>query len=312
MPQDTLGELVIAPWNLRVLSQPDVWVEILGATAVGIGVSLLVDERFDTSHLGEKANLFGHSFGRLSGYSLAGGIGVGLFEHVAIAEETLFRGMVQSRLARSLGETQGWLWGSLIFGGTHALNALFLPPDQRATYLAVGVPFITVLGSGLGHLGSHDAWDEYQREFRAYWIEGKGAGLAEDQMSTAPPRGPRSARANAIFTFLYGNPAYPYVQPAYDANTNGFREKVDAYFHPDGVNLTLSMLLFDLQREVESYTGTGFAAKRTAIQAKYALLPVGGPERWEVHAQNQWRRLVEAKFTNSIERSQIFTDLGVP
>ena len=72
------------------------------------------------------------------------------FEHVAIAEETVFRGEVQSSLARSLGETDGWLWGSLVFGGVHALNALFISSGDRVRHLTTSVPFITVAGSWLG------------------------------------------------------------------------------------------------------------------------------------------------------------------
>jgi len=161
------------------------------------------------------------------------------------------------------------------------------------------------------HLGSHDPWDEYKREFRAYWMEGAvGRGLATDQMASPPPIGPRSERANAIFRHLYGSPAYPTVKPSYDGNTAGFKDKVDAMFHPDGVNLTLSITLFDLQREVESYTGTGFAAKRLAIQGKFAACPA--PDRTELRTQNQWRILIEAKFTDPAERTAIKGDLTIP
>jgi len=52
VPQDTLAELAIAPFNLRVLAKPDVILGILGMTALGIGVSVLVDESADTSHAG--------------------------------------------------------------------------------------------------------------------------------------------------------------------------------------------------------------------------------------------------------------------
>jgi membrane protease YdiL (CAAX protease family) len=158
VPQDTLGELALAPWNLRVLTQPDVLLGILGMTALGIGVSALVDESLDTSHAGARPNLFGSQLSRPVGYPLAGAIGVGVFAHVSIAEETVFRGMVQSALARSLGETQGWLWGSLVFGAIHATNALFLPADQRTSYLAYGVPFITAIGS---YLGLSYRWHHY-------------------------------------------------------------------------------------------------------------------------------------------------------
>jgi membrane protease YdiL (CAAX protease family) len=150
VPQDTLAELALAPWNPRVLVQPDVVLGILGTTALGVGVSLLVDESSDTSHLGERPNLFGRTFSRGVGYPLAGAVGVGIFAHVSIAEETAFRGEIQSTLARAYGETQGWIWGSIIFGAFHATNIFFMPSDQRTEYLLIGVPFITVVGSWLG------------------------------------------------------------------------------------------------------------------------------------------------------------------
>ena len=159
------------------------------------------------------------------------------------------------------------------------------------------------------HIGAAP-WDDYQREFRAYWLGGTGAGQDTGQMDSQPPNGPRSERANTIFRHLYGNPLYPTVKPSYDADTDGFKQKVDAYFHPDGVNLTLSATLFDLQREVESYTGTGFAAKRTAIQTKYAACTLA--DKTEVRTQNAWRRLVETKFTNATQRTNIMTELHIP
>lgn len=70
-----------------------------------------------------------------------------------------------------------------------------------------------------------------------------------------------------------------------------------AAFHPDGVNLTKSVAGLDLQREVERYSGSGFAAKRTAIHARYAACSTA--DRSDVHTQNQWRNLVEARFSGS-------------
>jgi membrane protease YdiL (CAAX protease family) len=170
-PQDTLGELAIAPFNLRVLSQTDVWAGILGVTALGIGVSLLVDESFDTTHAGERPNLFGRTFSRPIGYPVAGAVGIGLFEHVAIAEETVFRGDIQSSLARSTGETSAWLWGSAIFGGFHALNALFLPSDQRLEYLAIGVPFITLIGTWFGASYRHHGYSLAPSVAEHFWYD---------------------------------------------------------------------------------------------------------------------------------------------
>ena len=129
-------------------------------------------------------------------------------------------------------------------------------------------------------------------------------------MSTAPPNGPRSERANTIFRHLYRSQSYEYVEPNYDRNIDGFRDKVNAMFHPDGLNLLLSVRLFDLQREIESYSGSGYATKRATIRTLYAALLAN--ERQEVRTQNQWRVLVDNRFERAVERRQILNDLHIP
>ncbi len=156
-PQDSLFELAVAPFNWEVVKRTDVWAGTLGMLALGIGVSVLVDEDL-VNNFGDDANLFGESFSPETGYPLAGATFAGLFTHVAIAEETMFRGMLQSNLARRSGETKGWLYGSLIFGGAHAFNALALEGDERRDYLLYGLPFITTVGS---FLGLSYRWNDY-------------------------------------------------------------------------------------------------------------------------------------------------------
>lgn len=158
VPQDSLGELALAPFNASVLSHTDVWLGTLLATAAGFGLSLLVDEAGATDHLGDDPNLFGRTFDAPVGYPLAAGTGVALFEHVAIGEESAFRGLLQSHMARETDETGGWLGASVVFGVAHAPNALALPANQRERYLVIAVPAITVLGS---YLGLSYRWHDY-------------------------------------------------------------------------------------------------------------------------------------------------------
>jgi membrane protease YdiL (CAAX protease family) len=150
VPQESLSELARAPFSAEVMSRPAVWAGILGTLAAGLLVSRIVDGPLDTQNFGRRPVLFGREMNTAPGYAAAGAIGVGLFEHVALAEETAFRGLLQGGWTRSNGEERGWIYGSLAFGLVHATNIIFLPESQRLTYLAVGVPFITVLGSYLG------------------------------------------------------------------------------------------------------------------------------------------------------------------
>jgi membrane protease YdiL (CAAX protease family) len=150
VPQESLSELARAPFSGEVLSRPAVWGGIAVSLAAGLLVSRIVDGPLSTRSSGKRPVLFGHTLNSSVGYPLAGAIGVTLFEHVAIAEESAFRGLLQSSWARSEGETRGWVYGSLAFGLLHSTNVLFMDSSQRLSYLALGVPFLTVLGSYLG------------------------------------------------------------------------------------------------------------------------------------------------------------------
>lgn len=150
VPQESLSELARAPFSGEVLSRPAVWGGIAGSLAAGLLVSRIVDGPIRTQDFGKRPVLFGHTLNSAVGYPLAAAIGITLFTHVVIAEESVFRGLLQSTWARSEGETRGWVYGSLAFGLLHSTNVFFMDSSQRLSYLAIGVPFITVLGSYLG------------------------------------------------------------------------------------------------------------------------------------------------------------------
>jgi membrane protease YdiL (CAAX protease family) len=159
VPQNSLIEIATAPFNPEALASFDVLAGIAVGVALGLVASELAGEHtFRDTNAGTDPNLFGVTVDKGIGYPIAGALGVGVFAHVAAAEESLFRGMFQSGISRSRGETEGWLWGSLIFGVAHAPNALFMDQSKRASYLEVGVPFITLLGS---YLGLVYRWHDY-------------------------------------------------------------------------------------------------------------------------------------------------------
>lgn len=151
VPQENAAELAAAPFSTEVLSRPGVFLGIAGTLAAGLLVSRITDGPLTTEGFGKRPVLFGHTVNSSWGYPAAFGIGAGLFEQVALAEESAFRGVLQSGWSRRYGETRGWLYGSLAFGLIHSTNVFFMDPGQRLSYLLVGVPFITVLGSYLGY-----------------------------------------------------------------------------------------------------------------------------------------------------------------
>lgn len=150
VPQDSLEELMVAPFNGRVLLQPDVLGGVLVAVGGAVALSSVLSGPIQPNTPFGRPNLFGQTYPVAGGDALAAAIGVAFFEQVAIAEETTFRGYFQSQLARTWGETAGWLGASLLFGATHSLNALFMPPAQREPYLLGAVPYITLTGAFLG------------------------------------------------------------------------------------------------------------------------------------------------------------------
>jgi membrane protease YdiL (CAAX protease family) len=153
-PRDTTADLVAAPLNLQVMKRPAVWAGLTLMLAAGIGVSLAVadEEDFDPDRAGDDPDLFGERVDAGYGYPLGFAAGAGLFSHVAIAEEALFRGFFQSSLARARGETLGWVGASLLFGAFHIPNAFLLPEEDRAEYLLYGLPVVTAAGFYLGWL----------------------------------------------------------------------------------------------------------------------------------------------------------------
>jgi membrane protease YdiL (CAAX protease family) len=146
VPQDSFADLVLAPFNPKVLREPEVW----GGTLALLGGASVLIALTEPAAPGSPA-LFGQEVSPGAGWAGTFGLGTALFSHVAIGEEIAFRGLLQSDLTRSMGETPGWLAASAVFGLTHALNAPLLPREERLEYLLVAIPWITAAGTWLGH-----------------------------------------------------------------------------------------------------------------------------------------------------------------
>lgn len=156
-PQDTLEEMLLAPFNPEVLSRTDVWLGIL-VTAATQSLVLALDGSFADTR-GRDVNVLGAELRPRWGYPAAALALGATFEHVAIGEEILFRGLVQSSFARRYGELGGFLAGTAIFGAAHIPNAFLLDsPQDRRDYLRLAVPVITGVGA---YFGASYVWNDY-------------------------------------------------------------------------------------------------------------------------------------------------------
>ncbi|MDX6529953.1 MAG: hypothetical protein QOH41_2243 [Blastocatellia bacterium] len=164
--------------------------------------------------------------------------------------------------------------------------------------------------------------ERYKTEFRAYWASGEfdhapGVGGAPGPLRstafdpTLSSRGPKSEKSRAIFDHMYGSDTYPFVKPNYDANTSHFREQVDAFVVPDGINLIVSSNLERLRAAIAAFGGGGFAAHRAHVLALYNAVAMTVDDRREISGNRAWRDLVESKYTG-VNRTTIKNDLHIP
>lgn len=171
------------------------------------------------------------------------------------------------------------------------------------------------------HRPDRSAIESYKAEFRAFWMDGSFGPPDSDTCPTPPgdcrstaydpalpAPGPKSPRARKIFEHLFE--VYEFVKPNYDDNVDGFREIVDDYIVPDGINLIVSVRLERLRALIEGWDGTSFPAFAADVLVHAATLTTADTR--EIHGNRAWRDLVERKVRNAAQRAQIETDLGIP
>jgi outer membrane protein OmpA-like peptidoglycan-associated protein len=172
----------------------------------------------------------------------------------------------------------------------------------------------------------------YKTEFRAYWMDGSyGPPNVSDCSSiaysrncysadfndTMLPPGPKSQRARKIFEHLYHSQTYAWFKREYDINIT-FRQQVDNYLYPDGINLIASVRLERLRALIENFTGSGFAALRAQVRQYmgHGVAPTGGAldaeEKLQIRNNRAWRDLVERKITVAADQLTLKADLGIP
>jgi membrane protease YdiL (CAAX protease family) len=147
VPRDDLGELVLAPFNGHVMKRPLVWA---GTIALIGGAFLVTAAQPDGVAPKAGVNWFGADLPPGIGWPLVTVTEAYTFEHVAVGEEMLFRGMIQSALARGVHPWGGWAISTVIFGAAHLTNVVNMSSEEASAYLRYSLPYITLVGAVLG------------------------------------------------------------------------------------------------------------------------------------------------------------------
>jgi len=134
LPRENLENLAKAPFQWSIIKKPEVWGACIGALALGTTLTYYVYVNspcaaFKTTYI-EPLRAF----------------------PVAIGEESLFRGLLQTSLSDNLSPWGAITLSSLLFGAAHIPNALQFEPSKRWRYYSFSVPFITCLGAYMGWL----------------------------------------------------------------------------------------------------------------------------------------------------------------
>lgn len=156
---ESLASLSLAPVTGRVIKSRWVWLGV--PLALGVATSSIVLLADDVgASVGSLRLGLNAPFSRGASQLTAGEF---LFEEaivfatvdaVAVGEEALFRGVIQTSLEERLGRWGGWAAGSLIFGGVHVVN--FIQRDSEGAFVGidpiakVALPAITFTGSLMG------------------------------------------------------------------------------------------------------------------------------------------------------------------
>lgn len=195
-PSETLGELVRAPFRPVVLAKPGVWLG--GGALIGgaIAVTLATSSDLTLFPAGARPNVFGASLPAAAGYPAGAVADMVVFEHVALGEEAVFRGVIQSGLSRVLDPTAGWVLASLAFGLAHVPNLLAVPAEDRLSYLAFSVPYITAAGFTLGALYQGYGFHLSHSVAVHFWYDVVVGGIA---FAADPEHGPFSLTVAAPF-----------------------------------------------------------------------------------------------------------------
>lgn len=108
-------QLTMSPFKATYLREPEVFLPILGAATV----SLLGYDESKTVFAAKKVNIYGHEFSS-TGATLAHAMTNWLlFTAIAVSEEMVFRGMIQTELSERVNPDFGLVASSILFGLAH-------------------------------------------------------------------------------------------------------------------------------------------------------------------------------------------------
>lgn len=134
MPRDDMKGLTTAPFQWSVMKKPEVWGGCLGALALGITVAYFA---FPKDGYARVKTAYVEPLSALP---------------IAIGEESLFRGFLQTSLTEVLPPWGAITLSSLAFAAAHIPNAQALEPHLKKRYYAFSLPFIGSLGAYMGWL----------------------------------------------------------------------------------------------------------------------------------------------------------------
>lgn len=155
MPMDSFEDLSYAPFQWGVIKKKEVWGGLLGFMAAAIGTSYASKKalkKYGDKHSHHEEDIELPS-AAADPFNVKKPWGPLIAFPVGLSEEAYFRGFLQSLLMQDLPPWGAITLSSLSFGAAHIGNAQLIEKEEdRWTYYAFSVPFITGLGGYLGWL----------------------------------------------------------------------------------------------------------------------------------------------------------------
>lgn len=138
LPREKYVNLAAAPFKWSVIKKPEVWGGVLGSLAVASTVVYFAYSDTEGSvHMDSSPTRTIEPLSALP---------------IAIGEEALFRGLLQTSLSNHMPAWGAITLSSCAFGAAHIPNAWALEPSDRWRYYTYSIPLITGLGAYMGWL----------------------------------------------------------------------------------------------------------------------------------------------------------------